>query len=222
MLVLFDIGSTLIDGPSVGPAKRIAAGLELPDDTATALNQLLFQTDTSSPDELAALIAQRFATDTRKTEAVVTELWAMQTDEAWLIPGARETLERFRRADIACAYVSNIWPPFYRGFLKLMPEQAALYPRFLSFEMGISKPDTNMYRRVLDSLTAAPSETVMVGDTYKNDIAPAIALGLKTVWLLHRPDKERKDLAAVLNNQAPRPSLTLESISQLTPDMLST
>jgi FMN phosphatase YigB (HAD superfamily) len=60
----------------------------------------------------------------------------------------------------------------------------------------------------------------MVGDTYKNDIAPALALGMKTVWVLHRPHKETRDLVRVLNHAAPAPDLTLESIGDLDPARL--
>ena len=60
----------------------------------------------------------------------------------------------------------------------------------------------------------------MVGDTYKNDIRPAIDLGMRTVWVLHRPEKEKADLIRVLNGDAPRPDLTLTSIAELKPSKL--
>jgi FMN phosphatase YigB (HAD superfamily) len=60
----------------------------------------------------------------------------------------------------------------------------------------------------------------MIGDTYRNDIRPALDLGMKTVWLLHRPDKERADLLEVLNDAAPRPDLTLAGIGDLRPEAI--
>jgi FMN phosphatase YigB (HAD superfamily) len=56
-----------------------------------------------------------------------------------------------------------------------------------------------------------------VGDTYANDIAPAIEAGMQTIWVLHRPEKEKSDLVRVLNGNAKAPGLTLESIAQLEP-----
>jgi len=63
---------------------------------------------------------------------------------------------------------------------------------------------------------------VMVGDTYRNDIRPAIDLGMRTVWVLHRPEKEKADLIAVLNGTSPPPDLTLPSIADLKPSKLLT
>jgi FMN phosphatase YigB (HAD superfamily) len=62
----------------------------------------------------------------------------------------------------------------------------------------------------------------MVGDTYKNDIRPAIELGMRTVWILHRPEKEKADMIEVLNGASPPPDLTLASIAELEPSRLLT
>ena len=216
MIVLFDIGSTLIEGPSIGPVKRIVEYLDLPKIIEPILNDYLFQTDIVSPNELAEYISTNFDCDIQQASKVICELWEVQSKESWVIPGASEILEVMQASDIPYAFVSNIWSPFYQGFLNLLPEHATRCPNFLSFRMGVSKPDLVMYRNVIESLGANPSQTIMVGDTYKNDIAPAMDLGLKTVWLLHRPQKEKADIVDVLNNNLPRPTLTLEDISQLT------
>jgi len=77
------------------------------------------------------------------------------------------------------------------------------------------KPDPAFFQLALRALEARAEDAVMVGDTYKNDIRPAIELGMRTVWILHRPEKEKADLIAVMNGDAPRPDLTLESIGEL-------
>jgi FMN phosphatase YigB (HAD superfamily) len=87
--------------------------------------------------------------------------------------------------------------------------------------MGVSKPDKEFFRQALKRLNAAPHEVVMIGDTYRNDILPAIELGMQTVWVLHRPDKERDALVDVLNGASPKPHHTLHSIADLTLEHLS-
>jgi FMN phosphatase YigB (HAD superfamily) len=82
------------------------------------------------------------------------------------------------------------------------------------------KPDTEFFLHALREADVRPSDAIMVGDTYKNDILPAIELGMKTVWVLHRPDKERTALVQVLNGDAPAPSVTLSSIGELCADLL--
>jgi hypothetical protein len=40
------------------------------------------------------------------------------------------------------------------------------------------------------------------------------------VWVLHRPEKEKADLVAVMNGDAPPPDLTISSIAELEPSKL--
>jgi HAD superfamily hydrolase (TIGR01509 family) len=49
--------------------------------------------------------------------------------------------------------------------------------------IGIRKPDKRIFSLALDRLNSLPEETMVVGDSYKNDIAPAKELGFTTVWL---------------------------------------
>jgi HAD superfamily hydrolase (TIGR01509 family) len=52
---------------------------------------------------------------------------------------------------------------------------------------GLRKPDPAIFRLALDRLGVHAGEAVMIGDSLGNDIQPAKALGLTTVWL--RGDK---------------------------------
>lgn len=215
MIVFFDIGSTLIDGPSQGPGKRIADLLGRPE-LRKRIDGLLFRTNVKTPDELGELVSRELNV---RAEEAVAAIWRAQLDEAYVLPGAREAVARLREAGIPRGYISNIWPPFYHCFERHFPEEAAC-PRFLSFELNLMKPDIAFYRHALEQTQA--DEAVMVGDTYRNDIVPAAETGMRTVWLLHRPAKETHDIAAVLNGNAKAPDLTLESIAQLTPEHICT
>jgi HAD superfamily hydrolase (TIGR01549 family) len=216
MIVLFDIGSTLIDGPRYGPPRRLAQMLELSEDALPALDRILFQTPSERPSDLAAAIAERFAVDRPHAEAACAELWEAQIQEAYVVPGAAELIAALEAAGLRRAYLSNIWPPFYRFFRQSFAGEAGA-PQFLSFRTGLLKPDRAFFRHALRELQAEPRDIVMVGDTYTHDMLPAIELGMRTVWLLHRPDKERASLVRVLNGEAPRPDLTLASIAELEP-----
>jgi 5'-nucleotidase len=60
----------------------------------------------------------------------------------------------------------------------------------ISIEMGLEKPDSAFFRTLLGQAGCAPGEAVMVGDRIDNDIAPAKAVGMRTVWV--RPDIREK------------------------------
>lgn len=52
-----------------------------------------------------------------------------------------------------------------------------------SAEAGFAKPDKRIFLTALKHANCAPSECVMIGDRIENDIIPAAALGMKTVWI---------------------------------------
>lgn len=220
MIALFDIGSTLIDGPPYGPARRLAEMLELGKPAVATLERLLFRTPSQNPEHLAQHVAEATGIDSARAAEACTKLWNAQLTEAYVLPGALEAVARIRAAGIPRAYLSNIWPPFYAHFHNSFGTESGA-PQFLSFQMGVSKPDKEFFHAALRVLQRPATEIVMIGDTYKNDILPAMELGMKTIWVLHRPDKERASLVDVLNGKAPRPTLTLNSIGELQPDHIS-
>ena len=221
MTVFFDIGSTLIDGPPFGPARRLSDALGLGSEAVRELEKILFRSPARDPEELANTVVNRLRVDFDGAFQACTALWNAQLAEAYVLPGARETIQALRAAGIPRAYLSNIWPPFYEHFRQEFAEEAENQPQFLSFQTGLLKPDPAFFQHALRALEVRAQDAVMVGDTYKNDIRPAIELGMRTVWVLHRPEKEKADLIAVLNGEAPPPDLTLASISELEPCKLS-
>ena len=52
-----------------------------------------------------------------------------------------------------------------------------------SAEIGYDKPDKEIFEKAFDLARCTAEESVMVGDRLDNDIIPANALGMKTVWL---------------------------------------
>ena len=52
-----------------------------------------------------------------------------------------------------------------------------------SAEIGYVKPDKQIFIKAFDLAKCTAEESVMIGDRLDNDIIPAKALGMKTVWL---------------------------------------
>jgi putative hydrolase of the HAD superfamily len=52
-----------------------------------------------------------------------------------------------------------------------------------SAEIGVSKPDPEIFRIALTKLDLAPALAIFIGDSYERDIVPARQLGMKTIWL---------------------------------------
>ncbi len=73
----------------------------------------------------------------------------------------------------------------YYGNLKTQVEQAGLLSLFQSITdstvVGIRKPDPAIWLNAITSQGFQPNEVVVIGDSYKNDIAPALSLGCQVI-----------------------------------------
>lgn len=75
-----------------------------------------------------------------------------------------------------------------------------------SAEEGVAKPDMRIFQRALDRAGCIPQNAVMIGDRLDNDIAPANAIGMKTVWIKQSfgrystPQNEKEKANDIVNN----------------------
>jgi HAD superfamily hydrolase (TIGR01549 family) len=57
-----------------------------------------------------------------------------------------------------------------------------------SEELGVEKPSLLGFKTAQEKWGCKPHELVMVGDSFKNDIEPALVCGYKAVWITGAPD----------------------------------
>lgn len=86
---------------------------------------------------------------------------------------------------------------FY-GNIKTVLEEfglASLFDIVIESEsVGIRKPDEAIYQLAIDGLGLKASEVCVVGDSYKNDMAPAIKLGCRAIWLKGKAWQEEDNM----------------------------
>jgi HAD superfamily hydrolase (TIGR01549 family) len=73
---------------------------------------------------------------------------------------------------------------------------------FISDEVGVAKPNKQIFLHVAQKVNMLPSELLYIGDSWPNDVVAPIEAGWKAVWYNHRkrlPDTGHKPLA-VINN----------------------
>lgn len=213
--VLFDIGSTLISGPEISPAKHISRLLGLSDEDKGKVAEVVMRRDFTCHRQVCRDLAGIFEAPP-ELEKHIGRLWSEQEVAAVEIPGASGAVGRVKSLGFKIGLVSDIWAPYYRAFLRACPEIAGMVDcSVLSFKEGIKKPSREMFLRALRVLGVSPRDAWMVGDTYHNDLAPAMELGIKTVWVLCRPDREYPAMAGVLTGELKKPDLIIKSIEQL-------
>jgi putative hydrolase of the HAD superfamily len=81
-----------------------------------------------------------------------------------------------------------------------------------SAEIGVSKPDPEIFRIALARLDLTPAQAIFVGDSYERDIEPARGLGMKTIWL--KGPKPR------IPENAGQPDFEIASLMELGPMFL--
>ncbi len=59
-----------------------------------------------------------------------------------------------------------------------------------SGDIGVGKPDSEVFDAVLEELGVSPHEALMVGDTLERDIDGAVAAGIHAVWIDRNTDGE--------------------------------
>ena len=96
-------------------------------------------------------------------------------------------------------------------------DQHSLRPYFsfirTSAACGYRKPHPHIFEEALNNLGLFPEQCVMVGDTLKADIEGANKMGIYSVWINLRVNKQTKTLVDI------RPRAVIQALSEL-PDLL--
>ncbi len=220
-MIFFDIGATLIQGPKMGPARQCAERFGFDLATRKRLDQLLLTQKIESEEAFCAVLRQDFSLKNAKgLEEAVAAIWESQKVGVETIPGAVTLLKTLKAQNIPFGFISNIWHPYAESFESLFPEAVHCQKRYYSYQLGAAKPDPAFYRQILAQEGLSAPDCLMVGDTYVNDIAPAQALGMKTLWLVHRPHKEEEALAKTATGSWPMPTARCDHIRDVTPGFL--
>ncbi len=77
-----------------------------------------------------------------------------------------------------------------------------------SAAVGVRKPSPEIFMHAIRELHCQPSEVTIVGDSLKNDIAPGLQLGCRTVWLKGRQWGDA-------GTDCCRPALTIGDLEEL-------
>ena len=186
-LVVLDIGETLVNGPSRGPASRIAKALGLDFEQKRTLHVALMTEPFASPAEVHEFARGALGDLGPRAERAISDVWAAQETEAEPVRGALEALAALHDSGVRLALLSNVWLPYLesarRHFGEFFDHHVPERLQVFSFRAGVAKPDPAAFRRVLDAAGAAPANAVMIGDSLEKDVEPAAALGMGTVWV---------------------------------------
>ncbi len=106
-------------------------------------------------------------------------------------PVIRELSDRY-----SLSLVSN-----YYGNLRHIVHEMGLAPYFLTLTdsavVGIRKPDPALWRIAMEDAGYQPREVIVIGDSMKNDILPALELGCQTIHGTHQKEQSENTVTRI-------------------------
>jgi HAD superfamily hydrolase (TIGR01549 family) len=141
-----------------------------------------------------------------RIEAVESLYGGFQPDD--LYPDALSSIDRLREAGYRLAVIAN-QPAARSEELRALGVGAEVIA--MSDEMGVAKPDLAFFSRALELMGGPPpGEVAYVGDRVDNDVLPAMAAGLRSVWVRRGPWGIIQRLP-----DGERPALVVDSLDEL-------
>ena len=132
-----------------------------------------------------------------------------------LYEDALPTLEVLRRQDLILGVLSN-WEEWLERLMVSLGIRVYFDVAIISGLTGYEKPNREIFLAALEAAGTRPEETVHVGDSLKDDIAGAQAVGIRGV-LLDRKGAATVPIAAKAATSA-RPDLASAPVNEIIPD----
>jgi putative hydrolase of the HAD superfamily len=130
-----------------------------------------------------------------------------RTDVLELTPGSLDVLTALRERGCKLGLVTNGFAATHHDKIDRLGLRERMDAFFLADEVGMVKPDPELFRHACRVLGSEPARTAMVGDRYARDVAGAHEAGLFTVLL---------DVHAIpIPAGAPRPDAIITSIADV-------
>jgi putative hydrolase of the HAD superfamily len=201
--VLFDLDDTLHDDSRAYKAAALRVAQDVARTHAVDPQQLLRAYVAQASAFWKALSAQHLAAgiiDTRAqmwndalrevgvddfalAQTCATQYAAYRSEELVLLPGADELVVSLRERGCKVGIVTNGFAATHHEKIARLGLTAKVDAVFLADEMGMVKPDPNIFVHACSVLGTTPERTAMVGDRYDRDVAGAHEAGLFTVLI---------------------------------------
>ncbi|MGV3145074.1 HAD family hydrolase [Streptococcus suis] len=175
--IFFDLGSTLLD-------EEAAYGYYI-DKCVKKLESLDIEVSSDSYKKKMVEYAHKSLDPIRATWQYFspTESRPLWTNKGVkLYPGAKlvlETLSKHYQLGIIANQSATV-----RALLEEWGIESYFQLIILSEEVGLSKPDSTIFKLALQKANTTANRVVYVGDRYDNDIVPAKSLGMRAVRIL--------------------------------------
>ncbi len=130
-----------------------------------------------------ALVAAGLPLDVALAEACAERYTRCRADVLELAPGALDLVRTLRERGCRLGIVTNGFAATHNEKVDRLGLRPYVDALFLADEMGMVKPDPEIFRHACRTLNSEPARTAMVGDRYDRDVVGAAQAGLFTVLI---------------------------------------
>ncbi len=178
--IVLDLYGTLIYlGNPTNPYKKLLAEIGL--QTSEEFKQAYKIALTEDFDNLADFV-KRIKPDCPIDLKPYQEEIEKGVSSAVLYPETKDFLDELRKKDLKLGLISNLAFPFKKPFFELGLDKYFDNVLF-SCEIGLIKPDPNLYQRMIDLFSIDASQILMVGDNLYADFNGPKAIGINAILL---------------------------------------
>ncbi len=110
------------------------------------------------------------------------ELFAAMPRDGGLRHELVERVSQIRDAGLQTAIITNNVKEFSEGWRSLLPVDELFDRVFDSCELGIRKPNADIYRHALDAMQVRPEQALFLDD-FQANVDSARALGIDCIWV---------------------------------------
>ena len=130
-----------------------------------------------------ALVAAGVPLDVPLAERCAADYTRYRAELLELAPGALDLVGELRARGCRLGIVTNGFAATHHEKVDRLGLRPYVDALFLADEMGMVKPDPEVFRHACRTLGSEPARTAMVGDRYDRDVVGAAAAGLFTVLI---------------------------------------
>ena len=181
--VVFDLYRTLIYlADETKPHIRLFKDIGLR--TSEGFKQAIKIALTEDFDNIADLV-KRIKPDTQINLRPYQQELEKEIASAKLYPESREVLEELRKQNIKLGLISNLALPYKEPFFELGLNEYFNEVLF-SCDIGLRKPDSKIYHKMIRNLNINPAQVLMAGDSVSADVDGPRSIGMNAVHLDRR------------------------------------
>lgn len=194
--VMFDLGGVLLRTEDPQPRVELSRRFGI---SREDLEKLVFGSDVSLKAELGQVDPEAVWLHAQKKLRIANDEMSAFQDAFWAGDRLDEgllALVKSLRGMYRTVLLSNAWLDMRKNVARRFGGLDAFEMQIFSAEVGLRKPDPQIFQHVLDLLGADPEEVVFVDDFSENILA-ARKLGLRTIQFKNA-QQARNDLEALL------------------------